>query len=131
MNIYNFIYCYFYNLWKSKGGGRLDASAHVLFVIIIHSLLISEITQDLTGVIMIKLPDYGGAGANKYMYFLFAVPFWVSLLIFYSTARTKRLLREYHLKYGEAAGTNTLKILLVVILPIILLITLAVIRQRS
>ena len=131
MNIYNFIYCYFYNLWKSKGGGRIDASAHVLFAIIIHSLLISEILQDLTGIKMIYLPDYRGAVANKYMYFLFAVPFWATLFLFYSPERTKRLLKKYHLKYGEAAGTNTLKILLVFILPIILLITLAVIRQRS
>jgi hypothetical protein len=131
MNIYNFIYCYFYNLWKSKGGGRIDTSAHVLFAIIIHVLLLSEIIQDITGFKIVSLPDYGGHGRNKYVYFLFAIPFWGALVLFYSKERTKQLLKDYHQKYGEAGIKNTIKILLYVVAPTILLITLAVIRQRS
>ncbi len=131
MNIYNFVYCYFYNLWKSKGGGRIDTSAHVLFAIIIHVLLISEIILDLTGFKIISLPDYGGAGRNKYMYFLFAIPFWVALIFFYNKERTKRLLKDYNQKYGETRSKNTLKILLYFVLPTILLIALAVTNQRS
>lgn len=131
MNIYNFIYCYFYNLWKSKGGGRIDTSAHVLFAVIIHVLLFSGIIQDVTGFKIVSLPDYGGAGRNKYIYVLFAIPFWVALIFFYNKERTKRLLKEYHQKYGEAGKKNTLKVLLYVVVPTILLITLSVIRQGS
>lgn len=131
MNIYNFIYCYFYNLWKSKGGGRIDTSAHVLFAIIIHVLLLSEIIQDTTGFKIVSLYDYGGAGRNKYMYFLFVIPFWVALVLFYNKERTKRLLKEYRQKYGETGSKSTLKILLYVVVPVILLIALAVFRQRS
>ena len=131
MNIYNFIYCFFYNFWKSKGGGRIDSSAHVLFSLIIHVLLIAEIVRDITGFNIISLPNFGQYGINKTMYFFFAVPLWVGLWFFYNRERTKRLLKDYHQRYGETGSKNTLKILLYFVLPIILLITLAVIRQRS
>lgn len=131
MNIYNFIYCYFYNLWKSKGGGRIDSSAHVLFSLMMHLLLLAEIIQDLTGIKILGLPDYGGHGKNKYTYFLFIIPFWVALVLFYKKERTKRLLKEYYQRYGNAGVKNTIKILLYVVAPTILLIILAVIRQQG
>jgi len=131
MNIYNFIYCYFYNMWKSKGGGRIDSSAHVLFSILIHVLLIAEIIRDITSFNIISLPNFGAYGINKTMYFFLAVPLWIGLWFFYNRERTKRLLKDYHQKYGEAGSKNTLKILLYFVIPIVLLITLAVIRQKS
>ena len=131
MNIYNFIYCYFYNMWKSKGGGRIDSSAHVLFSILIHVLLIAEIIRDITSFNIISLPNFGAYGINKTMYFFLAVPLWIGLWFFYNRERTKRLLKDYHQKYGEAGSKNTLKILLYFVIPIVLLITLAVIRQNS
>jgi hypothetical protein len=131
MNIYNFIYCYFHNLWKSKGGGRIDTSAHVLFAMMMHYLLLSEIIRDLTGFNIVPLPDYGGAGINKYMYLLFLTPFWIALIIYYNKERTKKLLKDYHENHGNAGRKNTLKILLYVVLPMILGITLAIIRQRN
>ena len=131
MNIYNFIYCYFYNMWKSKGGGRIDSSAHVLFSILIHVLLIAEIIRDITGFNIISLPNFGAYGINKTMYFFLAVPLWIGLWFFYNRERTKRLLKDYHQKYGEAGSKITLKILLYFVIPIVLLITLAVIRQKS
>ena len=131
MNIYNFIYCYFYKLWEKKGGGRIDSSAHVLFSLLIHVLLIAEIIQDTIGLKIISLPNFGQYGRNKTVYFLFAIPIWVGLWFFYNRERTKRLLKEYHQKYGETGSKNTLKILLYVVLPAILLIILAVIRQKT
>ena len=132
MNIYNFIYCFFYRFWEKRGNdGRIVGAAHVLFTFLIHVLLIAEIVQDITGFKIVSLPDYGGAGRNKYMYFLFVIPFWVALVFFYNREHTKRLLKEYHQKYGEAASKNTVKILLYVVIPIVLLISLAVIRQRN
>ena len=131
MNIYNFIYCYFFNLWKNKGGGRIDSSAHVLFALLIHVLLFAEIIQNTFGYKAINLPDYGASGRNKFMYFLIAIPFWITLILFYNKERTKRLLKEYNQKYGKTGIKNTIKILLLVIVPIILLIMLAVIRQKN
>lgn len=130
MNVYNYTYCYFHNLWKNKGGGRIDSSAHVLFSVIIHILLLSEIIRDLTGFNLISLPYFGEYGRNKMIYFFLAVPLWLGLFFFYSRERTKRLLKEYQLKYGEEKNKNTLRILLYVVLPTVLLITLAVIRQN-
>jgi hypothetical protein len=118
-------------MWKSKGGGRIDSSAHVLFSILIHVLLIAEIIRDITGFNIISLPNFGASGINKTMYFFLAVPLWIGLWFFYNRERTKRLLKDYHQKYGEAGSKNTLKILLYFVIPIVLLITLAVIRQKS
>lgn len=129
MNIYNFIYCFFYNLWKKKGGGRIDSSAHVLFSAIIHILLFAEIIRYIMGNNIYKLPDYGEYGSNKTMYFIFLVPFWIGLFFFYNTKRTKRLLKEYHSIYKDSKK-NTIRILIYFILPIIAVISLAVIRQN-
>ncbi|HRP90104.1 MAG TPA: hypothetical protein PKX92_08695 [Edaphocola sp.] len=132
MNIYNFIYSFFYKFWEKRGNdGRIVGSAHVLGTIIIHALLIVEIIRDTTGLNLISLPNFGEYGRNKTMYFFLAVPVWIGLWFFYNRERTKRLLKEYHQKYGEAGSKNTFNILLYVVIPIILLITLAVIRQRS
>jgi hypothetical protein len=130
MTIYNFIYCFFYRLWEKKGGGRIDSSAHVLFAALIHILLIAEIVQSTTGTKILALPDYGGHGRNKYMYFLFAVPLWIGLCFYFNRKRTKRLLKEYHQKYGKAGSKNILRIMIYLILPTILLIFLTVVRQQ-
>jgi len=132
MNIYNFIYSFFYNFWEKRGNdGRIVGAAHVLFSLIIHVLLIAEIIRNITGFNIISLPNYGQYGINKTMYFFFAISLWVGLWFFYNRERTKRLLKDYHQKYGETGSKNNVKILLYFVVPIILLITLAVIRQRS
>ena len=132
MNIYNFIYSFFYRFWEKRGNdGRIVGSAHVLGTIIIHVFLIAEIIRDITGFNIIILPNFGEYGRNKTMYFFLAVPIWVGLWFFYHRERTKRLLKDYHHKYGEAGSKNILKILQYVIAPVILLITLAIIRQKS
>jgi hypothetical protein len=132
MNIYNFIYCFFYLFWEKRGNdGRMVGSAHVLFTIMMQFLLLSEIIHDLTGFNIVPLPNYGGAGINKYMYLLILTPFLVALIIYYNKNRTKKLLKDYHENHGNAGRKNTLKILLYVVLPMILGITLAIIRQRN
>ena len=132
MNIYNFIYCFFYKFWEKRGNdGRIVGAGHILGVLIIHILLIAEIIQGTIGYKLIYLPNFGEQGQNKTIYFVLAVPLWIVFWIFYNRERTKRLLKEYHQKYGEAGSKNTLKILLYVVLPAILLIILAVIRQKT
>ena len=132
MNIYNFIYSFFYKFWEKRGNdGRIVGAAHVLFSILIHVLLTAEIIWDIIGSNIISLPNFGEYGRNKTMYFFLAVPFWIGLWFFYNRERSKRLLKDYHQKYGETGSKNTLKILLYFFIPIVLLITLAVIRQRS
>ena len=96
MNIYNFIYCFFYNFWKNKGGGRIDSSAHVLFSIIMHIFLFAEFIWLITGYYIIKLPDSGAYGRNKTIYFFYSIPFWIALFFFYNKDRTKRLLKDYY-----------------------------------
>lgn len=132
MNIYNFIYCYFHKFWQKRSyDGRIVGSAHVLFSVFIHILLIAEIIRNITDVNVISLPDFGTYGRNKTINLILSIPFLIGLWFFYSRERTKRLLKDYHQIYGEAGRKNFIKVLLYFVLPIILLTTLAIIRQRS
>lgn len=130
MNIYNFIYCFFYSSAKKRGGGIIDSAAHVLFAMIVHVLLISEIIWDVTGFNVLKLPNYGQYGRNKMMYFLFIIPFWIGLCFFYNKTRTKELVKEYSLKYAQDGRKNIVKILIFMIAPIIVIVALALVRQK-
>ncbi|OPB91197.1 hypothetical protein [Elizabethkingia ursingii] len=128
MNIYHFIYCFF---WRKDGGGRLYCSLYVLWTLIFHILLIAETIRDITGFkILGWIPDYGNLyNKNKYMYFLFSIPFWLILFFFYNKKRTQRLLKEYDMKYGNAGRKNTIRILLYIIAPTLLAIALVIMRQ--
>lgn len=132
MNIYNFIYCYFHKFWEKRSNdGRIVGSAHVLFSVFIHILLIAEIIRNITGVNVISLPGFGTYGRNKTIYLFLSIPFWIGFWFFYNRERTKHLLKDYQQIYGEAGRKNLIKVILYFILPIVLLITLAIIRQRS
>jgi len=133
MNLYNFIYCYFYTFWEKRGNdGRVVGAAHVLFTVLMHVLLVAEIIQDITGFRLISLPAYGQYGRNRAMYMLFLIPFWMAFWIFYNRERTKRLLKKFYQEYGDELGKKNLqRILLYFILPVVLLIILALVRQNS
>ncbi|WP_407483999.1 hypothetical protein [Elizabethkingia meningoseptica] len=129
MNIYHFIYCYFWR--KDGGGGRLYCSLYVMIALVMHTLLIAEIIRDITDFkILGWIPDYGNRyNRNKYMYMLFSIPFWLVLFFFYNKKRTKKLLKEYDAKYGNAGRKNTIRVLLYIIAPTLLAIALVIIRQ--
>jgi hypothetical protein len=127
MNLYYFVYCYFYQI---RNSGRILASAHVLFTLLIHYLLLSEIVLRTTGIKIFSLPNFGQYGTNKSMYFIFAIPFWILLGLFFNRTRTKQLLARYNKIYTKQLR-NTMKIIWIIILPTILVVLLAVLRQKS
>ena len=129
MNIYDFIFCFFHKFWQKRDGdGKFNGVLHVTFAVSIHILLIYKLILVLNDTEIFTFHNFGEYGKNK-LYFM-AIGLLILIIIwpFYSRERTKRLLKEYHQKYGETGSKNTLKILLYVAVPTILLITLAVIR---
>src|SRR5690606_33261802 len=111
--------------YKRKNGGRIDASAHVLFAFVMHLLLVAEIIKNVAAYNILQVPDFGNYGKNKIIWFLFAVPGWVGLYIFYNKARTKSLMEQFEMKYGNnTKSKNIVRVLSYVLLPMVLVITL-------
>jgi|GEM_PF-2433050 len=131
MNIYNFIYCFFYKVWSKRGdNGNISGAGHLLFAIMMHLLLLSEIIRWVADVNILPLPNYGTTGRNRNVWMLFIFPFWIGLCFFYNKIRTQRLMEQYKLKYGNSKWKNTIRVLLYVLLPMILTIVLSLIRQK-
>ena len=122
----------FTSFGKKRGNdGRTVGAAHVLFSLLIHLLLVSEIVQLLSESNMTNLRNFGQSARNRTIYFLLAIPLWIAFWSFYNPERTKRLLKEYHQKYEKTISKTHLTVLLYFVLPILLVITLAIIRQQK
>ena len=133
MNIYNFTYCFFYKLWEKQGtDGRLSGTGIVFFTLLMHILLILEIIFDLTGHKLSLFPHHEGASYSQRKNFnlIFCIPFIIAIWLFYNRYRTDKLLKEYEIYYEGDESKISLRILLYVVLPPILLLVLALIRQK-
>lgn len=73
MNIYNFIFCYFYKKNGTHIGGKISGSGHVFVAFIMQILLISEIKRDITSYNILIFSDNSEATymQRKYEDFIF------------------------------------------------------------
>ena len=131
MNIYNFVFCYFYKFWEKRGNdGRIVGSAHVLFTLIIHFLFLAEIILRTIGINIFSLPNNGQYVSNKMVYFIICIPLWIIIGIHFNKNRTNHLILVYNKTYTNPYR-NRLKAITITVLPMVLLILLAVLRQQS
>ena len=134
MNIYNFIYCFFYKLWEKRGSdGRLNGTGIVFFSLLMHIYLMFEIILDITGYKLTLFPNNAEAmySERKSLDFIISIPFIIAIWFFYNRKRTDKLIEEYNEEYGENESKISLRILLYVIVPTILVVFLAVMRQKG
>jgi len=130
MNIYNFVFCFFYNVWQKRtGDGRFSGILHVTVTIMMHLLLLAEIFWDFTGIRPFTLYSFGASGINKTMYTILLFPTLFIGYLFYTQKRTKELLETYD-KQPITRSRRRLNIFLIVVLPISLVIGLSLIRQK-
>jgi hypothetical protein len=129
MNMYNFIYCFFYIFWEKRGNdGRIIGAIHVVFAIMMHFALIIEMVSTALNKQILNLPSSGGAGRDKVFYVLCIIPFCIIFWIYYSKSRTMNLLKEYKLNHPYKK-TNMLKIIALVIVPMMLAIAANIFRN--
>ena len=130
MNIYNFVYCFFYNYWEKRGtDGRVVASVVLLFTLCIHMFFILEIVHVFGNVEFTYFSSFGSKDRIKTNVTLFSIPLWIIIGLYFNRKRTKRLLIEYNKIYYNNRN-NTLRAIFYVVFPFILAITLAIIRQN-
>lgn len=128
MNIYHFMYCFFYEKWNKNGGGRTNSCMHILFVLFIHYLLIMEIIRDVTGHdLMFQLPDFGDKNKNRLSLLVIAFPFFMLIRYYFSVDRTAFLIEKYRSIYGNSKSSY--RVFLYVFVPILLMFTLIFLRQ--
>jgi amino acid permease len=134
MNIYNFIYCFFYNLWEKKGSdGRINGTGVVFFSLLIHILLILEIVYNITGYRISLLPSSHGAtyGQRKGVNFIICIPFIIAIWLFYNRTRTDRILKQYEKLFDRKEKEQKTRIILYIIIPLISVLILAILRQKG
>lgn len=90
MNIYNFIFCYFYNKADYPKLGRMYGSAHVLFLI--------EIIYCTTGYKIHLFPESvtGSLFHRKQVYFVYSIPFFIISWLYYNNERTEKILEKFN-----------------------------------
>lgn len=126
MNIYNFIFCFFCKKYGNNKAGRIYGSGMLFFSILMHFSLAREITTFFWGN---KVVIYQINLAKSKYYLLFGL--MVSLFfLFYDNERVKRLMEQYYSRDEYVQQRDTNRIILYIIVPLILSIVLAVIRQK-
>lgn len=126
MNIYNFIFCYFYIFWnKRNNDGRFSGILHVLLALLLHLLLIVQVIELIFDYnISTHFPNTGSNGSNKALYTIMSIPLFILLSYYYNRDRQKNLLKRYNKINKNSKSINLLKILVLIVLPIILNIVL-------
>ena len=124
MNIYNFIYCFFYRYWEKRNSdGRISGSIHVFLTAFIHFLILLKIILNIMGIYAVRF-DFGRHGTSKSANLIWSVPTLILFILFYNRKRTKRLLKEFHQKYDNNRRKKIINLFLYLIVPFIVLLIL-------
>lgn len=122
MKIYNFIFCFFYELWQKKDGdGRFEGVMHVLITIVVHTMLVYRSVDLLIEKKIFLLPVFSTYGSNKTFYLILLIPFTVFIYKFYSNNKIKLLMHNYRKRYINSKMTKIINVFLILIFPMILL----------
>jgi hypothetical protein len=130
MSIYSYIYCVFYRFWGNKiGNGRIIASAHVAFTLLMHMLFFSELLR--TGFVRKVVKSGGGSyPVIRDAYWLIIIFLILIIFFIYNPERSERLMKEYNIRYKDDVLGNVLRLLFYLIIPTVAGILLALIRHR-
>lgn len=131
MNIYNFIFCYFYKKNGTHIGGRIYGSGLVVFSLLIHLYFFSELIRDISGYKFIIFPEQYGLTYNqrKIRYIFICIPIIVGFYFFYNNERVKRILEKFDNRDEYVQQGDTNRVILYIIVPALLTLILTLIRQ--
>jgi hypothetical protein len=133
MNIYDFIYAYFYNKAEYPGPGRLAGSSHVLFALFSHVLLLIEVVYCLTGYKTHLFPETisGSLFHRKQVYFLYCIPFFIISWLFYNKKRTKKIIEKFDNRDEYVMQRDTNRVILYIVVPFLAALLLVFLKQKG
>ena len=132
MNIYNFIYAYFYNKAGYPGPGRMYGSGNVLIVLFIHILFVFEIIYCVTDYEINIFPELGGSLFHrKQVNFIYSIPLFVITWFFYNNKRTERILEEFNNRDEYVMQGDTNRAIIYIVGPLIAGLLLIFLKQKG
>lgn len=131
MNVYNYLYSFFYRFWESKvGNGRILGAVHVTFALLMHMLFFSEVIRTATVRKIVKT-GYTDFPVLRDAYWLIIIGIILVVYFIYTPDRTYRLVREFEVRYGEDLLGNILKMLFYLVIPTVVGVWLAMTGNRE
>jgi hypothetical protein len=107
MNIYNFIYCYFYNKHGRSGPGRLIGSSFVVIAIGLYVMTCFEIIYVITDykITFFLRPEGMSLFRWKQKGFMYFIPCTILVSFFYNNKKSELLIEKFD-KGDELCSTR-------------------------
>lgn len=133
MNIYHFVFCYFYNKNGTHIGGRISGIGHVFVALLSHILFIIEIVYCISDYKIYLFPESitGSLFHRKQVYFVYCIPFLIILWLFYSKKRTERIVVEFNNRDEYIIQGDTNRVILYIVGPFLAALLLVFFKQEG
>lgn len=131
MSIYHLIYIYFYRRNGADLVGKICGSAYVFVAIFMQLLLLREIITDITGSHLMIFPDSSGSShlQSKRADFFLCIPIVAGIYFFYNNQRIERIIEKFDARDEYIQQRDPNKMILYIVVPAVLTVVLALIRQ--
>lgn len=133
MNIFNFIYCYFYNKYGRSGPGRFTGSSFVLIAIGLYILTIFEVIYVITDykVTFFSRPEGMSLFRWKQRGFMYFIPCVILGCFFYNNKKSERLIEEFDARDEYIQQQDTNRVILYFVIPFVITIVLMFLKQKG
>lgn len=133
MNIYHFIFCYFYKKNGTHIGGRISGSGHVFVALLSHILFIIEIIYCVTGFKIQLFPESitGSLFHRKQVYFIYCIPFFIISWLFYNQKRTEKIVEKFTNRDEYIMQGDTNRAILYIVVPFLAALFLVFLKQKD
>lgn len=131
MNIFNFIYCFFFNKYGRTVPGRLIGSSFVLITIGLYLMTIFELTYVITDykITFFSRPEGMSLFRWKQRGFIYFIPFVIIISFFYNNKRSELLIVKFDNRDEYIQQGDTNRVILYMLIPFLFTILLISLKQ--
>ena len=135
MNIYHFVYAYFYYKIDYPKLGRIYGSAHVFLALLSHFLFLTQIINCIVDYNFVSFLFSGRVNGllshRKQVYFMYCLPFFIISWFFYNKKRTERILEKFNNRDEYVIQGDTNRIILYIVGPFLAALFLVFLKQKG
>ncbi len=135
MNIYHFVYAYFYNKVDYPKLGRIYGSAHVFLALLSHFLFVSQIINCIIDYNFVSFLFSGRVNGTlfhrKQVYFMYCVPFFIFSWLYYNKERTEKILEKFNDRDEYTIQGDAKRVCIYILGPFLAMIFLVFLKQKG
>ena len=133
MNIFNFIYCFFYNKYDRSVPGRLIGSSFVLIAIGLYLITIFELTYVITDykITFFSRPEGMSLFRWKQKGFMYFIPCAIFVSFFSNNKRSGFLIEKFNNRDEYLQQGDTNRVITYLLIPFILTTLLICLKQYN